>query len=99
MQRPLILIIYSGVKNKLLNMKKIFILCPVIFLFSSVTYGQDSTKNLHSLFNDLVTLIPTVNDQDIKNKVIKNPDLYNTLWNHFFNTDKIKDKVGGLLGN
>lgn len=74
-------------------MKKVFILCPVIFLFSSVTYGQDSTKNLHSLFNDLVTLIPTVNDQDIKNKVIKNPDLYNTLWNHFFNTDKIKDKV------
>ncbi len=73
-------------------MKKVFILCPVIFLFSSVTYGQDSTKNLHSLFNDLVTLIPTVNDQDIKNKVIKNPDLYNTLWNHFFNTDKIKIK-------
>jgi hypothetical protein len=78
-------------------MKKLFTFCFACTLFFSRAISQDDeevpAKNLHWLFEQLKTIAPGLSIQDIKKKITKDPDLFNSLWNHFVNTDDVKNKV------
>ena len=80
-------------------MKKLFVFLFSCLLFQLKGYSQDeeaTKKDLHWLLDQIKSVTSTVEDlnfDEIKKKVIKNPDLYNLVWDHFINTDKVKDKV------
>ena len=78
-------------------MKKALIFFTAILLLSFAGHSQDDNnnpaKNIHWLFNLLKTSAPTVDFENLKNKVTKDPDLFNSLWDHYINTDIVKNKV------
>ena len=81
-------------------MKKLFVFFLTCMLFQFRALSQDNEeipkKNLHWLLEQLRAITPDLNFEEIKKKVTKDPELFNSLWNHFINTGKVKNQIAFL---